>query len=308
MQKNERNGTMKDIPIYDTFAKIELITKGMSGDKKYYIETIEGKHLLLRIADSSEYSLKKTEYEAMKAMYARNVPMSSPVDFGICDNGKSVYTLLSWVEGIEVETILLTLSPKEQYQLGTESGEILRKIHTVSVTDVVHDWSERYYSVINPRLEAFHSEGVSFPGDAIILDYLERNRELLDNRPQWRHHGDYHMGNMIQTASGHLSIIDWHTVDFDNYGDPWYEFNRIGIECAEFASGQINGYFNNEVPEKFWKLLMYYISASAITSIVWAKYFAPDKLSSILKMNTDILHWSDNMKNPVPTWYIKEFC
>ncbi|WP_246240266.1 hypothetical protein [Anaerocolumna sedimenticola] len=47
---------MKDIPIYDTFAKIEPITKGMSGDQKYYIETIDGKHLLLRIADSSHGS------------------------------------------------------------------------------------------------------------------------------------------------------------------------------------------------------------------------------------------------------------
>jgi len=298
---------MKDIPIYDTFTKIEPIKKGMSGDKKHYIETIDGKHLLLRIADSSEYSLKKTEYEVMKEMYACNVPMPFPVDFGICDNGKSVYTLLSWVEGVEVESILSMLSPKEQYHMGLESGEILSKIHTVQVRDVIPDWSERYYSVINPRIEAFHSEGVRFPGDTIILDYLERNRELLNNRPQCRHHGDYHMGNMIQTASGHLSIIDWHTVDFDNYGDPWYEFNRIGTKCAEFASGQINGYFNNKVPDKFWRLLMYYLSASAITSIVWAKYFAPDELSAILKMNTDILNWFDDMKNPVPTWYLKDY-
>lgn len=36
---------MKDIPTYDTFAKIEPITKGISGDQKYYIETVDGKHL-----------------------------------------------------------------------------------------------------------------------------------------------------------------------------------------------------------------------------------------------------------------------
>ncbi|WFR55622.1 phosphotransferase [Anaerocolumna sp. AGMB13025] len=295
---------MIDIPIYDTFSKIEPITKGMSGDKKYYIETTEGKHLLLRIADSSEYLKKKTEYEVMKEMSACNVPMPSPIDFGICDNGKSVYTLLSWIEGVEVESILGTLSAKEQYQMGLESGKILKKIHGVQAKDGISDWSERYFSVINPRIAAFHSDGVRFPGDTIILDYLERNRELLNNRPQCRHHGDYHMGNMIQTVSGNLSIIDWHTVDFDNYGDPWYEFNRIGVECAEFASGQINGYFDNEVPDKFWMLLLYYLSASAITSIVWAKYFAPDEMPSILKMNTDIICSFDDMKNPVPTWYI----
>lgn len=307
-KNTEGNVIMKDISIYETFAKIEPITKGMSGDKKYYIETVDGNYLLLRIADSSEYAQKRIEYEIIEEMHSRNVPMPSPIEFGICDNGKSVYTLLSWIEGVEVESILATLSPKEQYQMGLESGKILKKIHTVCVKNVIPDWYERYNFVIKPRLEAFYSEGVRFPGDAIILDYLEKNRELLDNRPQCIHHGDYHMGNMIQTTSGHLSIIDWHTVDFDNYGDPWYEFNRIGIKCGEFASGQINGYFNNEVPEKFWKLLMYYLSASAITSIVWTKYFAPDELPSILKMNTDILHCFDDMKNPVPTWYIKEFC
>ena len=39
---------MIDIPIYDTFSKIEPIVKGMSGDKKYYIETVDGSNLLLK--------------------------------------------------------------------------------------------------------------------------------------------------------------------------------------------------------------------------------------------------------------------
>ena len=46
---------MKDIPNSDAFMKIELIHKGWSGDKKYYIETIDGERLLLRISDISFY-------------------------------------------------------------------------------------------------------------------------------------------------------------------------------------------------------------------------------------------------------------
>jgi serine/threonine-protein kinase len=61
------------------------------------------------------------------------------------------------------------------------------------------------------------------------------------------------------------------------------------------------------VPVKFWKLLAYYLAASTITSIVWAKYFAPERVQAILKMNTDILYWFDGMKNPIPTWYFREF-
>jgi len=37
---------MIDIPGYDTFIKIERITKGWSDDKKYYIETADGQRVL----------------------------------------------------------------------------------------------------------------------------------------------------------------------------------------------------------------------------------------------------------------------
>lgn len=115
------------------------------------------------------------------------------------------------------------------------------------------------------------------------------------------------MGNLIVSPDEQLYVIDWHMVDFENYGDPWYEFNRLGIEFPAFASGQIDGYFNSRPPEEFWKLLSYYLVASAITSIVWSKYFAPERLDSIIKLNKDILAWTDNLKNPIPSWYVNHF-
>lgn len=297
---------MKEIPIYNTFEKIEPINKGMSDDKKYYIETVNGNHLLLRVADFSEYNQKKAEYEVIKNMINLDVPMPFPVDFGVCNEGKSVYTLLSWIEGEEVEATLSTLTEKEQYRLGIQSGKILRKIHSLLAPQGIDDWSIRYFSVMNERLKAFRTEGVSFEGDKLILNYIDTNKSLLKNRPQYYQHGDYHMGNMIQSKEGKLFVIDWHTVDFNNYGDPWYEFNRLGIEFPSFASGQIDGYFNNKPAEEFWRLLAYYLSASAITSIVWSKYFAPERLHSILNMNKDILYWFNDMKNVVPLWYRSE--
>jgi serine/threonine-protein kinase len=298
---------MREIPLYNTFEKIQPINKGMSADEKYYIEDTDGKHFLLRVADSSEYNQKKAEYEIIKNMNSLGVPMSFPVDFGVCNGGKNVYTLLSWVEGEEVETILSTLTESEQYKLGIKSGEILRKIHSLPAPQGSDNWLTRYSLVIDKRLDAFRSEGVPFDGDKIILNYLDVNKLLLDNRPQCYHHGDYHMGNIIQSKDGSLFVIDWHMVDFNNYGDPWYEFNRLGTDFPAFASGQIDGYFNSKPPELFWKLLAYYLSASAITSIVWSKYFAPERLQSIIKLNKDILYWFNDMKSVEPIWYRSEY-
>ena len=98
-------------------------------------------------------------------------------------------------------------------------------------------------------------------------------------------------------------VIDWHTVDFDNIGDPWYEFNRLGIEHPMFAGGQINGYFNQQVPEEFWRLFALYLAASAITSIVWAKHWAPEEFDNIMQLNRNVLDMFDNMTNPIPRWY-----
>lgn len=294
---------MIEIPSYDTFSKVVPINKGMSGDKKYYIETKDNKHQLLRIADIAEYDQKKKEYNRMNKLYAVGTPMPKTIDFGTCNEGKSVYSLLEWIDGQEVEQLIPKEDPHEQYLLGIKSGKNLKLIHCINSKEDIDDWSHRYFAVIDERLDAFYSEGVKFAGYEKIINFLKNNKEHLCNRPQCYLHGDYHMGNMIVNEKDELFIIDWHTVDFDNYGDPWYEFNRIGVEYPDFASGQIDGYFEGSPPQEFWTLLAYYLSASAITSIVWAKYFSPDDLNPILQLNKNILNWYDGMENLIPTWY-----
>ena len=105
---------MQDIKSYSTFAKIEPVNKGYSSDKKYYIETADGQKLLLRVSDISEYDNKREEFEIIKQVAALGVPMSQPLDFGTCDQGQSVYSLLTWCDGEDAETILPGLTEDEQ--------------------------------------------------------------------------------------------------------------------------------------------------------------------------------------------------
>ena len=52
-----------------------------------------------------------------------------------------------------------------------------------------------------------------------------------------------------------------------SFGDPWEEFNRIVWSAqvsTPFASGMIDGYFDNEVPDLFWKLLALYITTNIV--------------------------------------------
>lgn len=285
------------------FKYCEKVTRGMSADEKYKVTTADGRVLLLRVSKVEEQKEKEDDFHRMKELYKNGVPVPCPIEFGVTEDDKYVYSLTAWIEGPMVESVLGEKTSEEQYALGLRSGEILKKVHDLSSINMEENWYQRYLDVIRPRIDAFRNEGIPFDGDKEVLDFFEKNIALLKVRPQAMLHGDYHMGNMILSNGKDIVVIDWEKVDFDSIGDPWYEFNRIGTEYPEFAKGQIDGYFNGNPPEQFWKLFALYLSVSAITSIVWAKYFAKEELENIMALNRDVIRWFDHMKNPVPLWY-----
>ena len=147
--------------------------------------------------------------------------------------------------------------------------------------------------------------GIVLENDDKIISYLEENRELLKNRPQCFQHGDYHIGNMIITGNNELGIIDFNRFD---YGDPWEEFNRIvwSAEVSpEFASGYINGYFENKVPNDFFKLMLLYISSNQISAVGWAKSFGEKEIAIAINQTKRVIQWYDNYKSYIPSWYMK---
>lgn len=297
---------MFDIKNSTTFKKIKPIKKGWSSDKKYYVETLTDEKLLLRIADISEYDKKKSEFEMMK-MLAECVPISQPVDFGICNNGKSVYTLFIWCDGEDAEIVLPKMTETEQYVLGVKSGRILREIHNIPAPNEQEEWETRFNSKTDSKIKNYYDCGMKIEDDDKIIGYIEANRHLLEGRKQCFQHGDYHVGNMIISPEGELRIIDFNRSD---YGDPWEEFNRIvwsATVSPHFATGQLNGYFNGRPPAEFFSLLAFYISSNTLSSIPWAIPFGEHEVTVMKTQAKDVLTWFDGMNNPVPTWYLANF-
>ncbi len=295
---------MTDIPQYKNWTKIEPLNKGWSSDKKYYIETKDGEKLLLRVSDISEYDKKKAEYEAIKKLDNFDILMSRPLDFGAFNSSKNVYMLLTWIDGEDAESVLPTLNKKEQYQLGIKAGEFMRKIHSIPAPKNQMPWAKRFNAKIDNKISVYKKCGIKIPNDNAIINYLNQNRFLLNDRPQSFQHGDYHAGNMIITPNGELGIIDFNRFD---YGDPWEEFNRI-VWCSSvsnhFATGRINGYFDGDVPNEFFRLMALYIASNQLSSVYWAIQFGQDEIDTMLKQASDMIDYYDGMTNVVPKWYI----
>lgn len=293
-----------DIPSCQDWTKIEPVNKGWSKDKKYYVEDCNGKKLLLRVSDFDNYDNKKLEFERMKEVHKLGITMSVPIDFGICGDGKCVYSLLTWLEGTALDEVIYTLSNEEQYNQGIEAGKMLKKIHSIPAPIGQQDWEQRMVKKINYHVERYKTCGIKIENDNYALQYINDNLHLLENRPQTYQHGDFHVGNLILGSDSTLGVIDFNRWD---YGDTFEEFYKMMLFSREvsipFAIGQMDGYFENKVPDNFFKILALYLADVILFSIVWAMPFGTDEVNGMIKRAKMILADFDNFKITTPKWF-----
>ncbi len=285
------------------FKTKEPINKGWSSDQKFCVADENGTRYLLRVSDIALRDKKQAEYHMMERVAALGVPMCRPVAFGVCADG--VYSIQSWIDGEDAEAVIPGCSDAEQYAYGLEAGRILRRIHTIPAPAAQEDWESRFNRKMDYKIKKYGECPVKYENGQAFIDYINENRHLLKGRPQVCQHGDYHIGNMMMDRSGKLHVIDF---DRSDYGDPWEEFNRI-VWCAQksplFASGMVNGYFDDDVPMAFWRLLALYIASNTLSSVYWAIPFGQDEVNTMLNQAEEVLFWYDNMRSPVPAWYCK---
>jgi aminoglycoside phosphotransferase (APT) family kinase protein len=276
------------------------INKGWSYDKKYCVTTADGVKYLLRVTPKEKSANRAEMFRLQQQVANLGVSICKPVAFGNCDEG--VYNVQTWVDGEDAEEIIPQLKNTEQYSYGLEAGKILKVIHSIPAPENLPDWEQRFNEKIDRKIKMYNENPIKFDGAEHIMRYIKSNRHLLANRPQSYQHGDYHIGNMM-IEKNKLVIIDFDRYDF---GDPWEEFNRI-VWCTQispiFASGIIDGYFNNQVPFEFWNLLALYISSNTLSSIPWAIPFGEIEVNTMLNQAKDVLSWYNNMQNPIPAWY-----
>ncbi len=280
------------------------VNKGWSGDTKYCAVTADGTKYLLRISPQEKGKRCADVFRIQQEIALLGIPMCRPVSIGTCKEG--IYTIQTWIDGQDAEEAIPYLPDSQQYAYGLEAGRILKKIHAIPAPENQTDWETRFIEKMNRKRKQYDDCPIQFEGADNMIAYMEKNQHLLKNRPQSLQHGDYHIGNMM-LENNQIVIIDFERYD---YGDPWEEFNRIVWSAQKsplFASGMVNGYFNGEVPNAFWKLLALYISSNMLSSIVWAQSFSEKEVATMLQQAKDILCWYDNMRNPIPSWYFSGY-
>lgn len=295
---------MFDIKNSSSWLSCEKIIKGWSSDEKYKIETSDGQFLLLRISDISAYDYKKKEFEIVQKYSKLGFAMSNPVDFGICNNGKSCYMLLTYVEGKDLEEALSQLSEKEQYLLGREAGKILNKIHSIPIDECdipTKTKRERKLFQLSRYEEATH---LRVENDEQVIEFVKNNIDLIWKQNPVYQHGDFHPGNLIYMNDGKIGVIDFNRWEV---GDPYEEFYKLesfGTEISiPYSIGQIDAYFDNEIPNDFWGALAVYCAHATLFSIKWAEQFGQEDVDGMVERCKRAFENYDNFNSIIPKWY-----
>lgn len=295
---------MSDIKNSKAWLSCEKITKGWSSDEKFKIKTDDGKALLLRVSDISCYDAKKKEFDIIKKYASLGFPMSHPVDFGICNEGKSCYMLLTFVEGADLEEALPALTEKEQYLLGREAGKILKMIHSIPLCkgDIPEKTKrEKKLFQLQKYEDAPH---LRVDGDDFAIDYIKNNIGLIWKEAPVYQHGDFHPGNLIYMNDGRIGVIDFNRWEV---GDPYEEFYKLesfGIEVSvPYAIGQIDAYFDDDVPNDFWGALSVYVAHASLYSIKWAEQFGKQDVENMTERCHRAFKNYRGFSSVIPVWY-----
>lgn len=292
-----------DIAISKDWENVEPVEKGWSSDRKYKVRMADGRTQLLRISDFAQYDAKLREYRVIEKYARLGFPMSMPVAFGVCNDGKSVYMLLSWVYGFDLEEMLPKLSEEEQYRLGRKAGEILRKIHSVPLEpEDVPKQTKKEKKLT--QLSRYESSDLRIPGDETALQYVKDNIDQIWQQPAVYMHGDFHPGNLIYMADGSIGVIDFNRWEI---GDPYEEFYKLesfGTEISiPYCIGQIDAYFDDDVPEGFWKANAVYVAQASLFSIKWAEPFGQKDIDGMVRRAEAAFEDFDGFRRIVPKWY-----
>ena len=283
------------------------VEKGWSEDRKYRIETETGRLLLLRLSEASRQEEKRKEFGIITKYARTGITMSAPVEFGLCSGGEQVYMLLEWIEGRDLEEALPELSEGEQYALGREAGKILRKIHSIPLSqeDVPRE-TKRPKKL--RQLALYEGSSLRIPGDEIAVRYVKENMDRIWREQPVYLHGDFHPGNLIYTPEGSIGVIDFNRWEIGDPYEDFYKLESFGREVSvPYCVGQIDAYFDGRVPEDFWRALAVYVAHAALYSIKWAERFGQEEIDGMVRRCRAAFADYDGFRLTVPRWYREEY-
>lgn len=284
----------------------EELSKGFSTAKKYILYTKEHvSQYILKIYGIEKADRRKAEFDLLNQHFQNHVLCQKPVQFGINEKHQVCYILLTYLEGISGDISIPLCSAEEQYHLGVLAGRELKKIHLVAPR-TPFDWYRKRTQKYKNKVDECKRLGLTFYKQDYIETYIKDNIHLLKDSMITFQHDDFHPQNMIVKDDGTISIIDFDAYD---WGDPIEEFFKVPkytIHISKFfAKGQVAGYFNNKIPETFWRKYNLFVALNQHASQIGG--LNSNNMEYVRERTRSIIETHDFKNDGAPEWFTTNY-
>ncbi len=292
-------------PLLRGVERVEYLDRGYSTDKKYVLWERGEPRFLLRLAEAGLFERRKADFEMMRRHHERGVRCSEPFLVGVTGDGRTCYTLLSYLKGENAEDALPGLTESQQHEIGFVAGQELLKLHEVCHPDAAaYGWPARRAAKYRRHVDTARETGLTFVGQERVEEFVEANLGQMDGAPVRFQHDDYHAANLIVDGGEFVGVIDFNRFD---WGDPIEDFYKLpwfsAPVSAAFARGQIDGHLSGGVPDDFWLRYNLYLAMSFHGSLVWAVRYYPEQLGLFQRRIAEIRATHDFASGDPPSWY-----
>ncbi|MCM3025512.1 aminoglycoside phosphotransferase family protein [Bacillus safensis] len=297
---------MQHIPLLKEAVSIEQIDKGYSRDEKWVMTKVSGEKYVLRFTDQDQYDKIKTQFNLLYELRRHGVQCADPVNIGVLEAKQQVYYILSFIEGQEAKEIMSQLTEEKQYAIGVSAGQDLRNMHRYPAPSHIEPWEDRVMKKHHRYLTAYRESGISLEGDEKVAQFIAKHIDIVKGRPNQFQHDDFHLGNIIVNNNKYAGVIDFNNFD---WGDPIHDFYKVALFSREtseaFSAGQINGYFDGNIPDDFWLLYSVYVAMSIFSSIMWVIKFDPGQMDEMIERLENVLKDHHYFNEIEPEWYTR---
>lgn len=278
------------------FFKDKLIKKIKQKKDKYIIVNTDEENYKVVIINGNTLKSMESKKNWFDQLHELDKNINPIIEVGLA-HGKT-YSIKKYINDEKYK-----VSKSEQYEMGKKIGSFLKKFHKTNFEKNNCAWSKIYNYKIDLVIHEYGIGEYRGSQDYILLDYLEDNRYLLNERESTN---ILYLKSFTDIYISKNGEIDFDVFDKSYIADPFFEFRNINLSnhnIEYFVLGILKAYFGEYVPRSFFKILALYTIVEA-----WGEIFKSRQDIDIEVMNLkteEIISYYDEFSTIKPLWYEK---
>lgn len=289
--------------VIDRHSRASLISSSLFEEK--YLVVSRGKKTLLSVSRFGSFPYYQSKRDFLKKISDSGVLTYHIIDCGDIRALEVSYALYTWINGDTIKKSLQKSGKKEAYNIGIQSGKVLKRIHNISFDTEQTNKASIKSDLLSclKNKENYKDYRSLYKNIDLFYSFLEiAEREYCFTEDFAFLHGDFNVNNLI-IYNGTISVVDW---SYDGIGDTSIDFVRNLANArinSNFARGLIDGYFQSNPNIEFWQKLKVYSTIHQIKLLSWYNQFEFVDYDFINEQHNCYISQYGGIKELIPQYY-----